>query len=63
MFASRMHIENNTATVERDTGEYRIVISVQRKDAKAITQSETEEVLTTNLLTMFNQRASFGGRR
>jgi hypothetical protein len=54
-----MTIEGNTATIKRDTDDYRIVISVQRKGPHPITQDEVQKVLTSNIPTMFTQKITF----
>lgn len=55
-----MTIEGNTATIDRDTEDYRVVISVERKGSTTITPEEVQTVLTKNLPTMFTQRITFG---
>jgi len=40
MFGRAMQIDKNTATAERDEGDYHIVLTVEPRGADAITQEE-----------------------
>jgi len=56
-----MQIENNVATIEHTTGDYRIVVTVEHLNAPDIKQEDAEIVLTNNMLRLFSQRQRFGG--
>jgi len=56
-----MQIEKNVATIARDAGDYRIVVTVEHLGAETITQKEAEIVLTKEAPLLFTQRMSFGG--
>jgi hypothetical protein len=59
--AKLMQIENNVATIEHTTGDYRIVVTVEHLNAPDIKQEDAEIVLTNNMLRLFSQRQRFGG--
>jgi hypothetical protein len=56
-----MQIEKNVATIARDVGDYRIVVTVEHRGAETITQKEAEIVLTKEAPLLFTQTMSFGG--
>jgi hypothetical protein len=53
-----IQIEKNVATIDKTFGLYRIVVSVEKLHAEAITKEEAEITLTQNILLMFSQRQS-----
>jgi hypothetical protein len=59
MFAKPMQIEKNVAKVEREESEYRIVVTVEHRNAEVITQDEAEIQLTKVLPLMFTQRRRY----
>ena len=48
-----MHIEKNVARIEHNVDDYRIVVTVERRNAAAITPEETEILLTKQLPFLF----------
>jgi hypothetical protein len=62
MFGTQLAIEGNTASSVKEVDGYRISLIVERIDEKPITQEEAQLILTGNVMTMFTQRMSFGGR-
>jgi hypothetical protein len=56
LFGKAMQIEKNVAKIEREESDYRIVVTVERRHAEAITQQEAEIQLTKVLPLMFTQR-------
>jgi len=61
-FDKKFSLEGDTSMTQHDTGEYRITLTVERNDGKAITEGEAELVLTKTLPIMFTQKISFGSR-
>jgi hypothetical protein len=62
MFGTQLAIEGNTPSSVKEVDGYRISLIVERIDEKPITQEEAQLILTGNVMTMFTQRMSFGGR-
>ena len=60
--AAPMQIEKNVATIARDAGDYRIVVTVEHRGAETITQKEAEIVLTKEAPLLFTQRIGFVGK-
>lgn len=56
-----MQIENNIARVERNSGDYTIVVTVEHRGAVTITQEEAEILLTQEFPFLFTQRKRYGG--
>ncbi len=61
MFGTAMQIEKNVARVEHTSDDCRIVVTVERRHAAAITQEEAEILLTREWPLLFTQRIRFGG--
>ena len=61
MFGKAMHIEKNVARIERDSDDYRILVTVENRRADAITQEEAEIILTKEWPLLFTQRVRYGG--
>ena len=62
MCGTQLAIEGNTASSVKEVDGYRISLTVERIDESQITQEEAQLILTGNVMTMFTQRTSFGGR-
>jgi hypothetical protein len=55
-FESKLAIDHNIATAVREDGEYKITLTLERRDNKPITEREAQIVLTRNLGALFGQR-------
>lgn len=62
MFGQQMHVDGNKASSVREVDGFRISLIVERSDGEPITQDEAQLILTNNIMTMFTQRARFGGQ-
>ena len=61
VFGKTMQIEKNVATIEQNSDDYRIVVTVEHRHADAITQEEAEILLTKEWPFLFTQRVRYGG--
>jgi len=62
MFGQQMHVDGNKASSIREVDGFRISLIVEKTDGEPITQEEVQIILTNNIMTMFTQRVTFGGR-
>jgi hypothetical protein len=62
MFQKPMSIEKNVATIQNESDEFRIVVTVERRGSENITQDDAEIELTKTMPLLFNQRVRFGGK-
>jgi hypothetical protein len=57
-FENKLSVTDNMASMERNTGEYKITVTVERLDGKPIDENEARRVLTSYVGTIFNQAIS-----
>jgi hypothetical protein len=57
-----MQVEKNVATLEENIGEYRILITIERRSAATISEDEAERALTKAKRQIFQiEKHRFGG--
>jgi hypothetical protein len=61
MFDRAMQIEKNVARIEHNSGDYRIIVTVEHREAATITQDEAQMLLTNEWQFLFTQKVRFGG--
>lgn len=62
MFQRSMSIDKNVATIQHESDEFRIVVTVERRGSEEISRDDAEIELTRTMPPLFTQHVRFGGK-